>query len=561
MKTRTRVVLLATFFASGVAGATAETQDDAAIVHVLNRLTYGPRPGDVEAVRKTGLSAWLDRQLHPDRIPDTKVAAMLDTLETHGLATAALFEGYELPREAKKEAQQSLAAMADTASEEERRKARREFVRKYAAEMEGSPRQVLNELTEAKLLRATLSERQLEEVLVDFWFNHFNVYAPKGPVKFMVAEYEREAIRKHAWGRFEDLLLATASSPAMLFYLDNWLSADPNAAPLGGRTRYRQKRRDSDFGLSRPGTRVSKPDPDRPPRGLNENYGREILELHTLGVDGGYSQKDVTEVARCFTGWTIRGLREGDPRFVFFARVHDRRDKVVLGTAIEADGQDEGRRVIHLLATHPTTARFIATKLVRRLVSDDPPPVLVDRAAATFRRTDGDIRAVVTSIVTASEFLSPAWRAAKVKTPLEFVVSSVRASGAQVLHAGELARRIAEMGMPLYQQQPPTGYTDTADAWVSTSGLLARLNFALDLAAGRVAGVVVDPVRFARGAEVDAAEGAPHNVALAEAMARQLVPTDLGASTRATLQREADNGLDAARVAGLLLGSPEFQRR
>jgi uncharacterized protein (DUF1800 family) len=527
MKTMGLVIVLAAFLAPGVAGAAAEAHDDAAILHVLNRLTYGPRPGDVAAVRKVGLAAWIDRQLHPERISDTKVAAMLDTLETHGLATAALFEGYELPRQAKKEAQQSLAAMADTASDEERKKARRELARKYASEMDGSPRQVLNELAKAKLLRAVGSERQLEEVLVDFWFNHFNVYAPKGPVKFMVAEYEREAIRKHVWGRFEDLLLATASSPAMLFYLDTWLSADPNASP----------------------------------RGLNENYGREILELHTLGVDGGYSQKDVTEVARCFTGWTIRGLREGDPRFVFFGRVHDRGDKMVLGTAIDADGQAEGRRVIHLLATHPATARFIATKLVRRLVSDDLPPVLVDRAAAAFRRTDGDIRAVVTSIVTAPEFLSPAWRAAKVKTPLEFVVSSVRASGAQVLHAGELARRIAEMGMPLYQQQPPTGYKDTADAWVSTSGLLARLNFALDLAAGRVAGVVVDPLRFANGANVGAGEGASPNVAVADAMARHLVPAGLGASTRATLLREAESGLDAARVAGLLLGSPEFQRR
>ena len=475
-----------------------------------------------------GLAAWLDRQLHSDRIPDTRTAAMLDSLETHGLSTAALFEGYDLPREAKKEAQRSLAAMADTASEEERRKARREFVRKYAPEMEGSPRQVLNELAEAKLLRAIMSERQLEEVLVDFWLNHFNVYAPKGPVKFMVAEYEREAIRKHAWGRFEDLLLATASSPAMLFYLDNWLSAAPNA---------------------------------RSPRGLNENYGREILRASRPGCRRRLQPEGRDRGGPVLHGLDHTGPARGRPPVRFLHAGPRSARQGGPGHSHRGGRPGRGPPVIHLLATHPATARFIATKLVRRLVSDEPPPVLVDRAAATFRRTDGDIRAVVTSIVTASEFLSPAWRAAKVKTPLEFVVSSVRASGAQVLHARELARRLAEMGMPLYQQQPPTGYKDTADAWVSTSGLLARLNFALDLAAGRVAGLVVDPQRFAEEAKVGAAEGAPHNVALAEAMARHLVPTGLGASTRATLLREAGEGLDAARVAGLLLGSPEFQRR
>ena len=219
------------------------------------------------------------------------------------------------------------------------------------------------------------------------------------------------------------------------------------------------------------------------------------MELHTLGVDGGYSQKDVTEVARCFTGWTIRGLRQDHPEFAFDKRLHDPGDKVVLGTVIHAGGQDEGRKVIHLLATHPATARFVATKLVRRLVADEPPRALVDRVADTFRRTGGDIRAVVTAIVTAPEFLGPDYRAAKVKTPLEFVVSAVRASGAKVVDAGGIAQRLGEMGMPLYQQQPPTGYKDTAEAWVSTGGLLARLNFSADLTAGRVAGVIPGPPR------------------------------------------------------------------
>jgi uncharacterized protein (DUF1800 family) len=300
--------------------------------------------------------------------------------------------------------------------------------------------------------------------------NHFNVYAAKGPEEFLVGAFENDVVRPHAWGRFEDLLRATARSPAMLFYLDNWLSADPEAATRGARRRQPAARR----------------------RGLNENYAREVMELHTLGVDGGYTQKDVSDVARTLTGWTIAGLREQNPRFVFNPRLHSAGDKSVLGQTIKAGGIDEGERVLHLLATHPSTARFISYKLARRFVADEPPAPLVARAAETFRRTDGDIRAVVETIVKSPEFLGPTYRAAKVKTPLEFVASAVRESGAEVTSARDLARRIAAMGMPLYLQQPPTGYKDTADAWLSTSGLLARLNLALDLAGGRVRGVRVN---------------------------------------------------------------------
>jgi uncharacterized protein (DUF1800 family) len=286
-------------------------------------------------------------------------------------------------------------------------------------------------------------------------------------------------------------------------------------------------------------------------RGLNENYARELMELHTLGVDGGYAQKDVTEVARCFTGWTIKGLRDQDPYFEFEPRMHDPGDKVVLGQKIKGGGKGEGEKVLHLLATHASTARFISYKLARRFVADEPPPDLVDRAAETFRRTDGDIRAVVATIVRSPEFFAPEARAAKVKTPLEFVASAVRAAGGELDDARELARRVGEMGMPLYLQQPPTGYKDVADAWVSTSGLLARLNFALDLAAGKVAGVRVDAAALA-GEAADAE-------ALTRALAGRLVPGGLSESTQATLDAEAVK--DPARIAGLLLGSPEFQRR
>jgi uncharacterized protein (DUF1800 family) len=443
---------------------------DAVIIHALNRLGYGPRPGDVEKVRAMGLERWTLQQLHPDRIPDPAVATRLAALRTIRLSTGELLKRYDIPREAKREIAAKRAEM-ENASDEEMRAARREFIQKYRSQMDGTPQEVVQELQSAKILRAVYSERQLDEVLVDFWLNHFNVFAGKGPVKFMVGEYEREVIRPRGWGKFEDLLRATAESPAMLFYLDNWLSADPNAPLRGFRGQGRK-------------------------RGLNENYAREIMELHTLGVDGGYTQKDVTEVARCFTGWTMRNPRERDaPQFLFNERIHDRGEKRVLGHRVftKGGGKNEGDEVIHLLATHPSTARFISYKLARRFVADEPPPALVDRAAETFRKTNGDIRAVVKTIVTSPEFTSPAARAAKIKTPLEFVVSAVRASGADVDDARVLAQRLATMGMPLYQQQPPTGYQDTADAWVSTSGLLARLNLALELTGGKVRGVAVDP--------------------------------------------------------------------
>ncbi len=515
--------------------AASGAYDDATIVHVLNRLAYGPRPGDVDRVRQIGLVRWIDQQLEPPRLPDPAMGARLAALKTVGLSSHELLKGYELPPAARRELARRRGEMEND-REGEKRDARRAFMQKYAGQMEGSPRQVLAELQEAKVLRAVYGERQLDEVLVDFWLNHFNVFAQKGPEKFLLGEFERQVLRPHAWGKFEDLLLATAESPAMLFYLDNWLSADPTAKP----PRPRMRRRPEGAGQGQK-------------RGLNENYAREIMELHTLGVDGGYTQRDVTEVARCFTGWTIKGLREERPEFHFEPRLHDPGDKVVLGQTIKGGGQDEGRKVIHLLASHPRTARFVSTKLVRKLVADDPPAGLVDRATEAFRKTDGDIREVVRTIVTGPEFVGPDYRNVKIKTPLEFVVSAVRASGASVADAAALAQRVGVMGMPLYMQQPPTGYKDTAEAWVSTSGLLARLNFALDLAGGRVQGVSVDPSKLAPGA----ADGP----ALATALATRLVPQGLSASTRKTIEGEAGSGMSPARIAGLLLGSPEFQRR
>jgi uncharacterized protein (DUF1800 family) len=515
--------------------------DDARIVHALNRLTFGPRPGDVEAVREAGLDKWIERQLHPQGIPDAGLAPRLASLPTLNLSTAEILRGYDPPPALKKEIQKRRAEMGETASEEDMRKARRELAAEYKDQMAGPPRKVVEDLQQAKLLRAIYSERQTDEVLVDFWMNHFNVFAGKGQDKFLLTEYERDVVRPRAWGRFEDLLRATAQSPAMLFYLDNWLSTDPSANVDDLRRAMAEEN-----GLRpRRGNAVRRriqPQPAAGKRkaGLNENYAREIMELHTLGVDGGYTQKDVTELARCLTGWTIAGLRRNNPRFVFLDAAHDHGDKLVLGHRIKSNGIKEGEEMIHVLATHPATARFISYKLARRFVADEPPAALVDRAAAVFRKTDGDIREVVRAIVTSPEFSAPEYRQAKVKTPLEFVVSAVRASAAEVRDASALAQRVAQMGMPLYQQQPPTGYKDTAEAWVSTSGLLARLNFALDLAGGRLRGVAVTADGIA---------------------AERLVPAGLSDTTRRTLASESGQGLDPARMAGLILGSPEFQRR
>ncbi len=534
---------------SAAPGATRQPVAD--VAHALDRLTFGPRPGDIEAVAKMGLARWIEIQLQPDRIPDGGLQTRLAHLQTLRLSSHDLMKGYELPREIKKKVQEAMAA-AEGEADEARARVRRELRAEYRDKMEGLPRQVIEELQEAKLIRAAHSERQLEEVLVDFWMNHFNVYAQKGAVRYLVGEYEREVIRPRAFGRFEDLLKATAESPAMLFYLDNWLSSAPGVSGM-------EQKRQRPMGMGRGGRpgglrRPMPPQRSIPQqaasrkRGLNENYARELMELHTVGVDGGYTQKDVTEVARCFTGWTIKGLRKQRPEFAFDLRLHDGGEKLVLGQPVKANGKGEGDEILHRLASHPNTAKFISFKLARRFVADEPPPALVERAVETFRRTDGSIREVVRTIVTSAEFLSPQYRSVKVKTPLEFAVSAVRALGATVSDGSDLARRIAGMGMPLYLQQPPTGYRDTADAWVSTSGLVARLNLALDLAGGRVSGV-----SFAK------ADPASDNESIVQVVVQRLVPAGIGESTRKTLV--AEGGDDAARIAGLVLGSPEFQRR
>lgn len=424
------------------------------IVHLLNRISFGATQEEIEKVNRTGMAAFLEEQFHPERIPDPLVEEKLKGLKTVQLSSRELFELYPPPNQVKRQ-----GAMT-------------------SSRMEG-PRYVILELQQARLLRAVYSQKQLYEVMVDFWTNHFNVFAAKGADRWLVTSYDRDTIRPHALGRFRELLLATAQSPAMLFYLDNWLSASPDGPT-------RQVRPNT-----KPGAR----------QGINENYARELLELHTLGVDGGYTQKDVEEVARCFTGWTMRRPR-GEAEFRFEPRMHDRGEKLVLGAKIPAGGGiEDGVKVIDLLARHPATARFIATKLARRFVVDDPPLSLVKQAAEVFRQSDGDIKAVVRAIVTAPDFYSPQTVSAKVKKPLEFVASALRAVGAETDAGAPLLRYLNRMGEPPFLSQPPTGYPDTGAFWISPDALLTRMNFAVDLAANRIPGTKtnreVDPLVLA----------------------------------------------------------------
>lgn len=460
-----------------VAARATVPNDDAAITHALNRLAFGAGSGQVAHVKQVGLAVWINQQLHPEKIADGQLAARLARLTTLSLSAKTVATDYFLPaRQERRQRQRQAAQSAEVpqtsmdgiadSSTQPNVKGRRTMQSDAARQ----GRQVFAELSEAKLLRAVYSERQLEEVLVDFWFNHFNVFARKGQTEIYIGEYEREAIRPHVLGNFRELLGATAKSPAMLVYLDNWMSAASMTT-----TRPNARRKPAAQSAQRT-------------RGLNENYARELLELHTLGVDGGYTQEDVVEVARAFTGWTIG--RPNDPGFKFTAALHDRGTKNVLGQTIASGGgMNDGERVLDILASHPSTAKHIAFKLAQRFVSDAPPASLVDRAAKTFQSTEGNLREVVRVIVTSEEFFAPEVRLAKVKTPFELVASALRATGATVDSAQPIVRTLASLGMPLYLCQPPTGYDETADAWVSSGALVSRINFAMALARGQMRGV------------------------------------------------------------------------
>jgi uncharacterized protein (DUF1800 family) len=700
----------------------SSSNDPKRALHALNRLTFGPRPGDLQQVMATGVDRWIDLQLHPEKIDDSALNARLEPLRTIRMSTREIAENFPDPqeirqmmegkralpsdparravyqvqlarlqdrKERKEEAGKNAAAatapekipgapldrptmganaaesvsgadnsatndapsdaMRDTMSDtmksgagsdtamtpaapakltrEEDEQARRREEQLYAdlevaqlpsllpeqrfkkilsmtpaqqvaladslrggkgqEFLEGlSPKQketllamnnpaivVMSELMQAKLLRTIYSQRQLDEVMTDFWFNHFNVYMEKGLDRMLVTSYERDAIRPHALGKFEDLLVATAKSPAMLFYLDNFMSVGPNSPQAMGLPARPYGR--GPYGRRYPVPRP-RPNAGKRPIGLNENYGRELLELHTLSVNGGYSQRDVTEVAKVFTGWTIEKPAEGGG-FKFEPRMHEPGTKFVLGHKIKPKGEGEGLEVLHRLATSPQTAHFISLKLAQRFVSDDPPAALVDRMTKTFLKKKGDIREVLNTLFHSPEFWDDAAYRAKVKTPLEFVASAVRATGAEVDDAFPLTRQLNNMGMPLYGAQPPTGYSMKAETWVSSSSLLNRMNFALALTSGKIKGVKIDAAQLA-----GYSSPSPDARATLSALEASLVAGGVSQQTHdsITAQIEGKNGVpqkpenkvvvrkpedapppDVSMIAGLLLGSPEFQRR
>ena len=704
--------------------------------HALSRLTYGPRPGDVDKVRAMGVDRWIEQQLHPEDIADNGVESQLAPLRTLKMSTREMVENFPPPQLLKamaegrvglpfnpekralyqaeienyrarkqnkeeKDAQKNASDMqvegaapaagdsanggktmtgtgdvnqasgtknaleenpgAPRVSRAERMAAeaharqlmampadqrlseilkmapgerrvltaslqpdeREQMVKDFSPQQRETlqalvnPRQVVtSELQQGKILRAAYSERQLEEVMTDFWFNHFNVFINKGADRYMVTSFERDVIRPRVFGKFKDLLLATAQSPAMLFYLDNWQSVGPHSELVvngprgnGGNRAFGSGRPkgmlpnfggERTFGMGRgmPGginnngamrppnggngglgnnsgmlagndpERLAKIKKAKKAQGLNENYAREVMELHTLGVDGGYTQSDVTELAKVLTGWTIQQPQRGGD-FQFDERRHEPGAKTVLGETFQDQGEQEGVRALELLARQPATAKFISRKLAMRFVSDNPPAALVERMSQTYLRTDGDIREVLRAMFHAPEFWAPETYRAKVKTPFEFVISAIRATGAGVQNPAPLAQALNKMGMPLYGMQPPTGYSMRGDAWINSAALLDRMNFALALGSGKIRGANFNPQAAVNGAVIPAdsalALGLFESSLLSgevsqqthQTILRQLINPEVTQRKLDDAPRPAESGV----IAGLILGSPEFQRR
>jgi uncharacterized protein (DUF1800 family) len=494
----------------------------------------------VERVKQLGIKGLLEEQLHPEKIDDSEVEQKIASLPTLTMSPAELMEAFPAPKQRKnlEPTQERMEAQPSKSPDQD---AMAKPAAPGMSEMEADgPRRILMELGREQLWRAAYSQRQLQEVMVQFWMNHFNIYAGKGVDKWLMTSFEHDSIRPHALGNFSELLAATAQSPAMLFYLDNWLSVAPKAAAMANRKRPQAER-----------------------RGLNENYARELMELHTLGVDGGYTQQDVREVARCFTGWTIDGPRRGGG-FIFRPRLHDDDEKTVLGHKIVGPGGlEDGKRVLQILAAHPSTAHFISLKLCRHFVADDPPASIVDHTARTFTKSHGDIRAVLRELLTSREFNSEGAFRAKVKSPFELVASSLRSLSAETDGGAPLMGQIMRMGQPLFQYQAPTGFPDRANNWINTGTLLARMNFSMALAANRIHGTQLDLQALTPSED-------------SQAVWSQLVQRTLGGTVADQTQSAVMKSLEELGNAGaanprsfpkttlmaaLLLGSPDFQRR
>lgn len=563
-----------------------ELTEDQAIEHALNRLGYGPRPGDTERVRQMGLEKWIDQQLHPDSIDDSALDQLLEKYPTLKMSSKQLLQQFPPPNQAAKQAGETKQEYKDQLKDKRRAAVTQvmdasngnmDKAEEQLAKLQG-PNRIVAELSMAKMDRAVYSERQLEAVMEDFWFNHFNVYAAKGDDRWLLTSYVRDTIRPHALGKFQDLLVATAKSPAMLFYLDNWLSVDPaafqahQAEAAARRARFGGIFAGGNF--PQPGTfpapgagRAQAAARKQQDRGLNENYGREVMELHTVGVDAGYTQQDVIEMAKCLTGWSIRQPRR-DPDFLFRDDFHAQGKKVVMGHTFNYRDERDGEEALKMLANDPHTARMISTELARHFVSDTPPRALVERMAKTYESTGGDVRKVLETMIYSPEFWSKEAYRAKIKMPFELVASTARALDADTSISLPLVNWVGRMGEPLFMCQTPNGYSDKARTWVNTGALLNRLNFALAFSADRMPGSSVDLSKmFGADAAQDPQMALQRSLDL-------FLDGQVDPQTRQTLEaRVQDPQILQARLddpikqvnegllSGLVLGTPEFQRR
>jgi uncharacterized protein (DUF1800 family) len=582
-----------------------------AAAHLLSRFTYGSKDGDVDALVKMGLEKWFRRQVDGD-LEDDSLNLMLSRFDDINLSNTEVENKYPRPNRVLKLAIADGSINKDSVDKGDR-KAYREQIRSYMEKKGFKPEQELyRQFINQKILRAAYSRNQLRELLTDFWFNHFNVSLTKNQCASFIPAYERDVIRPHVTGKFENLLLATAKSPAMLIYLDNFTSA--------GQPVVLENRGEPQMNGAGKPVRKRVP-PKRKQGGLNENYAREVMELHTLGVDGGYTQSDVTQAARVLTGWTLapmgeegygaamqkiidnvgaenlkkRGfVKEGD--FLFVPNRHDNEEKTVLGKHFAAGGgYEEGLTLLNMLARHPSTAQFISKKIATRFVNDNPAQTLIDKMAKTFTKTDGDIRQVMMTMVSSPEFWSPASLREKTKSPFELAISAVRSLDADITQPYQLFNWINKMGQKMYYYQAPTGFPDRGQYWINTGALLNRMNFGLALAAQRIPGVKINLSALNNHHEPESAEAALLTYSKIIMPERNLTETvkrlkpmlnDSSLSTKVANAAEktspqqeqmmmetgnaplksaannaANNNAMLAQVVGVIIGSPEFQRK
>jgi len=660
-------------------GSSKPLTEDQKIMHVLNRLGFGARPGDVERVKAIGLQKYIDQQLNPSAIDDSATEAKVKNLDVFNLSTSEIFAKYPNPgallrqlqgvrpgQQAK--AQQNGAQQQKVGDQQQmpitpgqppaqnqdlnadQQKERQQMLRQLYAKYDLKPaQQILPQIVANRVIRDVYSERQLQEVMVDFWQNHFNVFSGKNAVRWYIPSYERDVLRPNALGNFKDLLLGTAKSPAMLFYLDNFQNVSPNSPQPGQgkgnqqlenyvrsggqltpqmRDRIRQNTGATDAQIDQ---RIEQMRKGQAPqqakqakRGLNENYARELMELHTLGVDHGYTQQDIIEVAKCFTGWTIadptgyrrvaaldiegkdnRKLNQlqrmpGVPQdldsgeFFFNPQWHEGGAKMVMGQKIDAGGMKDGLAVIDMLVDSPYTAKFIAKKLAVKFVSDNPSDALVQRIADAFHSSHGDIKTTLRAIFTSPEFFAPENYRAKIKTPYELAITSIRALGGDTTGSPAFLAMLNKLGEVPYGWQAPTGYPDKAEDWVNTGALLERLNYAIAVASNRIPGTHVDLKSFASNdksqildravAEILHGEISPGTKATLLKQIQQPLPevkagTETNDDQMAAANMQAGGGQgprgagaqarllaptgdpEVFKVVSLVLGTPEFQRQ